>query len=81
LKVLAFTNIIGTFKNGKMPQRRYRIMSMSEERKTILMNELIDWMIEMEDVAWTIKWILDCGFSEEELEDLGFDRIDIESVK
>jgi hypothetical protein len=54
---------------------------MSEERKTILMNELIDWMIEMEDVAWTIKWILYCGFSEEELEDLGFDRIDIESVK
>jgi hypothetical protein len=47
-------------------------------RRLDLCNDLIDRMVEMDGLEYTIKYLKEFGFSKENLEEMYFDRKDID---
>jgi hypothetical protein len=45
--------------------------------KEELLNDLLDYVIDEQGVLWTVQWLLDSGFTEEQLIKLGFAHEDI----
>jgi len=51
------------------------------EQRLDLANELIDRMVETDGLSYTINYLLDFGFTKDQLIDMYFDSIDIEKVE
>lgn len=50
-----------------------------ETWKEKMLDELLDFLIEMNGVQWTIDWLLDSGYTKEQLIELNFAPEDVES--
>ena len=49
--------------------------------KIALLDELLDCLIELNGVKWTIEWLLDNGYTREQLIELLFNPDDITEVE
>lgn len=52
-----------------------------ESWKEEMLNELLDLLIDMNGVLWTVTWLLDSGFTEEQLIKMNFAHEDIIKCK
>ena len=52
-----------------------------ESWKERLLDELIDLIIDWESCNWMVEYLLDHEYTEEQLLELNFDEIDIQTVK
>jgi hypothetical protein len=53
---------------------------MNNTKKVELCDILIDYVIEMNGLEWTIEYLFAFGLSYYELVDMGFDQIDVKKV-
>lgn len=54
---------------------------MNAEMIELTMNELIDYLCEMNGVGWTIKYLYEnCAWTTDELNNAGFDMVDIDDA-
>ena len=54
---------------------------MMKKWKIALLDELLDCLIELNGVKWTIEWLLDNGYTREQLIELLFNPDDITEVE
>jgi hypothetical protein len=53
---------------------------MNTEKMALIANELIDYVIEMNGLEWTIEFLFNAGYSYIDLIDLGFEAPTIQQV-
>jgi hypothetical protein len=53
---------------------------MNAEKMALIANELIEYVIEMNGLEWTIEFLFNAGLSYYELIDMDFDQIDVKKV-
>ena len=53
---------------------------MNNKLMKITMDECIDWMCECNGIGWTIKFLIDCGWSKSDLLAGGFDEETIHEI-
>lgn len=54
---------------------------ITNDRMIDLMNMLLDDMIDMYGVRWTINYLLDSGYTDDEIVELGFEQMDIDETR
>lgn len=55
-------------------------MKTNERWKESLLDELLDFMINLFDVTWAIEWLIDSGYSKNQIIELGFADVDIDEI-
>jgi hypothetical protein len=53
---------------------------MNAEKMALIANELIEYVIEMNGLEWTIEFLFNAGYSYTDLIDMDFDQIDVKKV-
>lgn len=54
---------------------------ITNDRMIDLMNRLLDDMVEMYGYRWTINYLLDFGYTDDEIVGLGFEQRDIDETR